>query len=461
MLSKEENQLLMQVGPGTPMGNLMRRYWQPVAAVEELNEKPTKQIRLMGENLVIYKDKSGTYGVLDLHCPHRRADMSYGMVEDCGLRCNYHGWKFDDKGDCIDQPFEKIAHPDANFKDKVKIKSYRIEAKAGLLWVYMGPDPVPCLWDWDAYHFTGYKQITFSNIACNWLQCAENDIDPVHFEWLHTNWSEDISGRRDPDGSPIPTHLQIGFDEFEWGIFYRRILEGDSEWVAGRVALWPNCLMPGGAHFEWRVPVDDFNTLSVSWTLDVLPGEEPFEQEKIPYWWSPITDEATGRWINSNTVNQDIIAWVGQGVQSDRENEHLGESDRGVIMMRQRFLKDIKVVEDGGDPKGILRDQSRNHALSLRPAGHDFSYPAVEPSFAPGRDAKLVRSQAEARQQQLLAAIAGNGAGERRRRGTAAFLFFGQPDWIADEYERIYDERLAKLPAEKRASVPRLPAAAD
>jgi hypothetical protein len=130
-------------------------------------------------------------------------------------------------------------------------------------------------------------------------------------------------------------------------------------------------------------------------------------------------------------------------------------------MMRQRFLKDIKVVEDGGDPKGILRDQSRNHALSLRPAGHDFSYPAVEPSFAPGRDAKLVRSQAEARQQQLLAAIAGNGAGERRRRGTAAFLFFGQPDWIADEYERIYDERLAKLPAEKRASVPRLPAAAD
>ena len=362
MLSKEENDLLCRIGPGTPMGNLMRRYWQPIAAVAELDERATKPVRLMGEDLALYKDKSGTYGLVDLHCAHRRADLSYGMVEECGLRCNYHGWAYNEKGDCISQPFEEMVHPEAHFKDRVKIKAYPVKPKAGLLWAYLGPSPVPELWDWDIYHETGYKTIVFSHIPCNWLQCAENDIDPVHFEWLHSNWSQDLRGQRDPS-KPVPTHLEIDFREFEWGIEYRRLLNNSEEWQVGRVALWPNALYTG--HFEWRVPVDDENTLSVCWNNDLLPGDEPFEQERIPYFWSPIKDERTGRWINTHTVNQDIIAWVGQGIRSDRENEHLGASDEGVIRLRKRFLMDIRVVEDGGDPKGILRDPKRNHALHL------------------------------------------------------------------------------------------------
>src|SRR5438105_815078 len=378
------------------MGELLRRYWMPVAAVAELDDEPTKQIRLMGEDLALYKDRSGAYGCLDLHCPHRRADLSYGMVEECGLRCNYHGWAFNERGDCIDQPFEQVAHPDANFKDRIKIKAYKVKPLAGLLWVYMGPDPVPELWDWDLFHQTGYKQIVFSQIDCNWLQCAENDIDPVHFEWLHSNWAQDVRGVRDYKNRPPPSHLQIGFDEFEWGFFYRRVLEGDEKWTTGRVALWPNCLMPGG-HFEWRVPVDDHNTLSVGWVNDRLPGDEPFEQKVIPYWWSPIKDEKTGRWINSNTVNQDIIAWVGQGTVSDRWNEHLGESDRGVIMLRKRLLDDIRVVEDGGDPKAILRDPSRNHRLSLKPSREQFREAPVDPQFLPGREGRITPRQVAAR----------------------------------------------------------------
>src|SRR5690554_6497421 len=106
MLTEAENKQLMETGAGTLMGEFLRRYWMPVAAVAELDDNPTKPIRLMGEDQVIYKDKSGTYGLIDLHCPHRRADLSYGWVEECGLRCNYHGWAFDEKGNCISQPFE-------------------------------------------------------------------------------------------------------------------------------------------------------------------------------------------------------------------------------------------------------------------------------------------------------------------------------------------------------------------
>ncbi len=361
MLSKEDNALLTQVGPGTPMGELLRRYWMPIAAVEELEESPVKQVRLMGEDLALYKDQAGSYGLIDLHCPHRRADLSYGIVEDTGLRCNYHGWLFDERGNCLEMPFEDIAHPDSHFRDRVKIKAYPVEPKAGLLWAYLGPAPVPQLWDWDIYSERGYKQIVFSHIPCNWLQCAENDIDPVHVEWLHGNWSQRLKG---DNGPYTPTHLRIGFDEFEWGYVYRRIRADTGEWTLGQICLWPNCLLPGN-HFEWRVPIDDVNTLSVGWFLDRIPGKRPFEQDRIPYWWSPIKDEKTGRWISTHIMNQDYIAWVGQGAISDRWNEHLGETDSGIIALRRKLLDDIKVVEDGGDPKGILRDPARNDKLYL------------------------------------------------------------------------------------------------
>ncbi|MGH2364822.1 MAG: Rieske 2Fe-2S domain-containing protein, partial [Chloroflexota bacterium] len=132
MLSVEQNKMLTQTSRGTLMGEFLRRYWWPVAAETEFDEKDVKPVRLMGEDLVLYRDKSGTYGLLDRQCPHRRADLSYGFVEECGLRCNYHGWLYDETGRCIEQPFEEIAHPEAHFKDKIRIKAYPVEAKAGL-----------------------------------------------------------------------------------------------------------------------------------------------------------------------------------------------------------------------------------------------------------------------------------------------------------------------------------------
>ena len=394
MLSQEQNETLYRVGPGTLMGELLRRYWSPIAAVGELEDEAVKPMRLLGEDLVLYKDKGGAYGLVDRHCPHRRADMSYGWVEDCGLRCQYHGWKFDATGACIHQPFEEIAHPDAKFKERVSIKAYPVQAKAGLLWAYMGPQPAPELPDWEPFsRQNGFAQVVISEVPCNWLQCHENTIDPVHFEWLHDTWSQVLRGVTD---GPVPaTHVRLGFTEFEHGFTYHRVREGQSEadelWTVGRVSLWPHGFYLGG-HFEWRVPMDDDSSLSILWTFDHVPHEmEPFEQERIPYWYAPLKDEKTGRWITSHVVNQDFVGWVGQGTVADRTKEHLGESDRGIILLRRRLLEEANKVARGEEPKGLIRDPKANVRVPLPAVGLD--------TLRNGRPmAEVLKAQARQRQ---------------------------------------------------------------
>ena len=146
MLDEAKNRLLTEVGAGTPMGGLLRRYWMPIAAISEFDNKSIKPVRVMGENLTLYKDLSGTFGLVDRHCPHRRADLAYGFVEQCGLRCNYHGWLFDQDGRCTEQPYEDVANPQAHYKDKIRITSYPVDTRAGLIWAYLGPAPAPLAW---------------------------------------------------------------------------------------------------------------------------------------------------------------------------------------------------------------------------------------------------------------------------------------------------------------------------
>ena len=216
-----ENILLTQVGPGTPMGGLLRRHWMPIAGATEFGETDRiKPIRLMGEDLVLYKDLSGTFGLVQKECAHRRADLSYGFVEKCGIRCNYHGWAYDQTGQCVEMPFEDTVVPQAKYKDKICITAYPVKLHAGLVWAYLGPLPAPELPDWELFNFTnGFRQIVVSQIPCNWLQCQENSIDPVHFEWMHTNWSRRLVDITSEHG---PKHLQVAFDSFEYGLVYRR-----------------------------------------------------------------------------------------------------------------------------------------------------------------------------------------------------------------------------------------------
>lgn len=373
MLSAEKNRQLTQVGPGTPMGEVLRRHWHPIAGIDELDRQPVKAVRLLCEDLVLYKDLSGQYGLVDRQCAHRRADLSYGFVEADGIRCNYHGWQFDAQGHCVAQPYEDQIDPSARQRCKIKLKAYPVKALAGLLWAYMGPLPAPELPDWEPFHWpNGFVQAVFSDIPCNWLQTQENSIDPVHFEWMHANWSRRLRGHI---GGYAPKHLKLAFEEFEHGFIYKRISEDTSEqhplWTIGRVCLWPNGFFLGD-HFEWRVPVDDENTLNVTWSFIRVPRErEPHVQSVIPTWHSPIRDD-NGRWITSHVINQDIVAWVGQGRIADRTLENLGASDRGIALLRRRLLEDVDAVKAGQDPKGVMRDASRNQRVFLPSDARDF-----------------------------------------------------------------------------------------
>lgn len=375
MVSALQNERLTRVGRGTPMGELLRRYWMPIAGASEFDgAQRVKPVRLMGEDLVLYRDKNAVFGLVDRKCPHRRADLSYGFVEECGLRCNYHGWLFDQDGNCLEQPYEDTAAPNVRFKDKVKIRSYPTRIQGGMVWAYMGPLPAPELPNFEPFNWTnGFVQVVTANIPCNWLQCQENSIDPVHFEWMHMNWGRRLTS---PDAPAAPKTEQVAFDEFEHGFTYRRqrsdLPKDHPMWTVGRVCLWPNGFFLGD-HFEWRVPIDDENTLSIAWLFNRVPNEqEPFEQNTVPSWHSEIVDPQTGRWVDTHVMNQDFIAWVGQGTIADRMHEHLGRSDGGVVLLRKRFDSEIRAVENGIDPKGVIRDPEAAKNIRLPVAERDF-----------------------------------------------------------------------------------------
>jgi 5,5'-dehydrodivanillate O-demethylase len=373
LLTAARNELLTRVGPGTPMGDLLRRYWQPITGASELEKNPIKPVRLFGEDLVLYRDLNGTHGLVDRHCPHRRADMSYGWVDAPGIRCSYHGWRYDETGGCIEQPYEDTANPKPS-KAGCEIKAYPVREMAGLLWTYMGPKPVPELPEWEPFTWqNGFREIVLADIPCNWLQCQENSIDPVHFEWMHDNWSNRLKGDYE---SNSPKHLKVKFEAFEHGIVYKRVRQGqredDRHWTVGRVALWPNGFYLG-RHFEWRVPVDDENTLSVSWFFMRVPrGREPYVQKSVPTWISPIKGP-DGRWITSHVVNQDIVAWVGQGTIADRTKENLRSSDIGITMMRNRFFDELQAIKAGRDPGGVIRDPTAAKAIPLPDMGREVN----------------------------------------------------------------------------------------
>ncbi len=356
------------------MGEVLRRHWHPIAGVDELLRNPVKPVRLMGEDLVLYRDLGGTLGLVDRHCAHRRADLSYGYVEQEGIRCNYHGWQYKETGACIQQPFEEVANPGGRLACKVKLKAYPVREKADMIWAYLGPLPAPELPDWEAFHWAnGFVQVVLAEVPCNWLQTQENSIDPVHFEWMHANWGRRL---RNSSEGKAPRHLKIDFEEIDQGFLYKRVTEDADEtsplWTIGRVCLWPNGFFLGD-HFEWRVPIDDENTLSVLWSFIRVPREsEPYVQPRIPCWTAPVKDADSGRWITNHVINQDIVAWVGQGRVTDRTQENLGASDRGVALLRRQLFKDMEAVQAGRDPKGVLRDRARNHKVMLPSDSRDF-----------------------------------------------------------------------------------------
>ena len=371
MLSTTENERLTRVGPDTPMGELMRRYWQPVAVTSELNARPTHSVRILGEDLVLYRDRSGEYGLIDRYCAHRRVDLSYGIPEEHGLRCMYHGWMFDAEGQCIEQPFEETVHPDGRFKEKVRLTSYPAQELGGLIWAYLGPAPAPLLPRWDLLVWDNVlRDIGVTVLPCNWLQCMENSLDPVHTEWLHVYQTSTVLEREGAiaDRSELPrrAHQKIGFDRYANGLVKKRVVEGttesDPEWTVGHPIIFPNWL-GGTTGFQMRVPIDDTHTWHILYNVYVPPeGVELEPQEEIPGYDVPYADEE-GRAAVNFVIGQDTMAWWTQGSIARRELEKLGQSDIGIIMYRKLLEEQMRVVEDGVDPMNTFRDPSENEVI--------------------------------------------------------------------------------------------------
>jgi 5,5'-dehydrodivanillate O-demethylase len=373
VISVEANDRLTQVSSGTPMGELLRRYWHPIAATAELSERPTKSVRVLGEDLVLYRDRSGTYGLLDRLCPHRRVDLTYGIPEEHGLRCMYHGWMYDETGQCIEQPFEETVHPDGRFKEKVRVRAYPIEEMGGLLWTYMGPAPKPLLPRWEPLVWdNAVRDIGFAVLPCNWLQCQENSLDPVHNEWLHAYLGNYVRNDKHELPAGRGKHLKIAFDIFERGVIKRRVEEGfteeDDDWEHGHPALFPNILHAGSegrCTLQFRVPIDDVSTLHVTaYVWRAAPGTKALQQDIVPYRYIQLKDEAD-RYLLEPILHQDYAAWVTQGPIANRNRERLGESDIGIILYRKMLVEQMDVVADGGDPMNVFRDPAENEALPL------------------------------------------------------------------------------------------------
>jgi 5,5'-dehydrodivanillate O-demethylase len=377
MLTAEENAQLTQVGPGTPMGNLMRRYWQPLVSTSEMNARWTKRVRLLGEDLVLFRDRSGHFGLIAEFCPHRRASLAYGIPETDGIRCPYHGWKFDGAGTCIDQPNEPAG---STFKDKTATAGYPVRELGGLLWAYLGPLPAPEIPHYDGFVVPGaIRMVGSAVINCNWLQIMENSVDPVHTEWLHGKLYEFI--KETSGGAKVAIskhHVKIAFDEFERGIIKRRLLEGQSEdvsdWKDGHPVVFPNILAVGSGGglwkqyvFQLRVPMDDEHTLHLWYHAYIPPAGAVVPRhllDEIAYYDVPIKN-AQGEYMLEYIHVQDIMAWETQGAIADRSREALGWSDSGVTMYRKMLRREMKKVEAGEEPMNVLRGPAGDATIEL------------------------------------------------------------------------------------------------
>lgn len=369
VLSETENVRLTEVGAGTPGGELLRRYWYPIAPTVDLEREPVLPVRLLGENLVLFRTERGRMGLVQERCPHRSASLVYGIPDADGLRCAYHGWCFDETGACTSVPYDDETGS-TTFKDSVRIQSYPVQELGGLIFAYLGPEPAPLLPRWDLLVLEDkVRQIQVTHIPCNWLQCQENSLDPVHFEWLHAQQSNYLARKAGlPPVMNPARHLKIEFDLFEHGIMKRRLLEGSDpetspDWNIGHPILFPNML--AGGSLQIRVPEDDTHTLHFMYSVrDREPGEPV--QEKVPAYDLPWQEE-DGSLVVRRVLNQDISAWIQQGPVAPRNVERLAKSDAGIVMFRRWLAENIAKVERGEEPGGLVRDPAENEPYIVIP----------------------------------------------------------------------------------------------
>ena len=356
-----ENAELTHVRLGTPIGELLRRYWQPVCLSAELDELPRK-LRILDEELVAFRDGSGRVGVMDLHCMHRGASLEYGRLEQDGIRCCYHGWKYDAEGRCLDQPGEPVA---SDYKDKMRQPWYPAEERYGLVFAYMGPpDRKPLLPHYDILEQDGIDIVAYRNYSrgviaeCNWLQLQENAIDPAHTYVLHA-WNSGLFEFTDAYG----VRPEFDYVPRETSVAYIRTadLPNGNRFIRTSQIFVPTARSVPPPHVDgtdpgretersrmvgWWVPVDDART--VGFHAEIIdPTRKMFQPMEPP---TPRPYEETQR------APDDWEAQTSQRGIAVHALEHLGVSDTGLVMFRRKLGDAVEAVRRGDDPPGICRD---------------------------------------------------------------------------------------------------------
>jgi 5,5'-dehydrodivanillate O-demethylase len=376
VLTPARQELLTRVGPGTPMGELLRRYWHPVAATCELDAGSALPVRLLGEDLALFRTTGGDLGLVEACCPHRGASLAYGFADEHGIRCPYHGWHFDPAGACLEIPsLGNDEQPTGAFRERARARAYQVEELGGLVFAYLGPEPAPLLPRYDLFVWPGaLRDIGRAMIPCNWLQIMENSVDPTHVEWLH---GLHLAAVRQSQGLSAPRryrrrHTELGFDVFPHGIIKRRVLDGgsrdDEDWRVGHPLVFP-LMVRVGAHrqhrFQIRVPVDDTTTLHFWYSCyRPAPCAPRVEQDIVPVYDVPFRDE-NGRFILDFVDGGDIMTWVSQGPIADRTRELLVDTDRGVVLYRRLLFEQLERVRAGHDPLGVIRSAEENDVIEL------------------------------------------------------------------------------------------------
>jgi phthalate 4,5-dioxygenase len=389
MLSREENELVTRVGPGTPMGETMRRYWMPAVLSSEIPaaDCPPVRVRLLGEDLVAFRDTDGRVGLLDEFCPHRLASLFLGRNEECGLRCVYHGWKFDVEGNCVDMPNEPA---ESRFKEKIHLLSYPTVELGGVIWAYMGPagkQPEPPAMEWlraPAEQRNVSKTLEYAN----YLQAIEGGIDTVHSSFLHNNDLSNVNHLKRRDTAP-----RLEVERTDYGFRYASIRNAGEldnyvriyqfvlpfhqfrshrvNYDAGNGSGQEVPLLKG---HMW-VPIDDENSMVFNWMYacnnqPIDPayilkeergaGRGPEGETTLRHrtrandWLIDRELQRSKTFTGIKGLNtQDLAVQESMGPIVPRWKEHLGSTDKAIATMRRIQIENVRRVQAGEDPLGL------------------------------------------------------------------------------------------------------------
>ena len=405
MLSREENELITHIGPGTLMGNFMRQFWVPALLASEVQpDGDPVRVLLLGEQLVAFRDSNGVVGLIANACPHRGASLWFGRNEECGLRCVYHGWKFDTAGRCVDMPNEPA---ESNFKHKITATAYPCRERGGLVWAYLGPRAVPPpLPDIEGNMLPDSTANAFSQLG-NWLQVLEGDLDTIHAGFLHYG---SMRVEDQPKGTFSEYQLRDRTARFaimdtEAGCTYGAYRDADAGMDYWRIAqywlpFWattPPGVLGLKVMAHARVPMDDEHTMSFT-VIPRRPGGGSAARTPAPHktgWHTRLSMEAqpendffldralqrrnegpngyTG--IPGGVLPQDGAITTSMGTIADRRAEHLGTTDVAIIRVRRRLLDAARAFErDGTLPSAVDHPETYRHRAGgvLLPKGADW-----------------------------------------------------------------------------------------